>query len=166
MRFCLLNRIVDLKVGVSLKAEKTLTGQEDYLADHFPLFPVMPGVLMLEAMSQASAWLVRATQNFEYSVVTLVEARGVKYADFVVPGKTLLVSVEIQKQEGRFFTLKTQGFMPDSQAVSARLTLECYNLGERYPTRAASDSRAKHEARLLFKRLGGEALLPSPLMQV
>ncbi len=86
MRFKLLDRIVDLKPGVSITAVKGLALAEDYLADHFPQFPVMPGVFMLEALTQASAWLIRVTENFQHSMVVLREARNVKYADFVAPG--------------------------------------------------------------------------------
>src|SRR5438874_1543659 len=123
MRFCLLDRIITLEPGHSITAERTLTGQEEYLADHFPRFPVMPGVLMLEAMSQAAAWLIRATDEFRYSTVTLREARNVKYSDFVVPGKTLVVSAEIQKRDGALTTLKTQGTVNGSVAVGGRLVI-------------------------------------------
>ena len=64
MRFTLIDRIVDFQPGVRLTAMKSLTMTEEYLGDHFPNFPVMPGVLMLEAMTQAAAWLVRAERGF------------------------------------------------------------------------------------------------------
>ena len=64
MRFTLIDRIVDFQPGVRITAVKSLTMAEEYLADHFPNFPVMPGVLMLEAMTQASAWLIRAERGF------------------------------------------------------------------------------------------------------
>ena len=53
----------------SLVAVKNLSLAEEYLADHFPGFPVMPGVLMLEALTQAGAWLVRDMEDFAHSVV-------------------------------------------------------------------------------------------------
>jgi 3-hydroxyacyl-[acyl-carrier-protein] dehydratase len=159
MRFCLLDQIESLQPGVSITALRQLTGDEDYLADHFPLFPVMPGVLMLEAMYQASAWLLRITDDFQFSVVTLKEARNVKYSDFVVPGRTLTVTAEIQKREGRLTTLKAQGTVNGSVAVGGRLTLESFNLAERYPTRAASDARARAKFRQTFERLALPHLL-------
>jgi 3-hydroxyacyl-[acyl-carrier-protein] dehydratase len=162
MRFCLLDRIESLQTGHNITAVRTLTGQEDYLADHFPLFPVMPGVLMLEAMYQASAWLLRVTDDFQYSVVTLKEARSIKYSDFVVPGKTLRVSAELQKRDGRLTTFKTQGIVNGSVAVSGRLLLESYNLAERYPARSASDTRARAKFRNYFERLQGPQALLFP----
>ena len=50
MRFHLLDRIVEVRPGEALRAVKNLTLGEEYLADHFPTFPVMPGVLMLETL--------------------------------------------------------------------------------------------------------------------
>ena len=62
MRFVLIDRILDVQPGQSLVAVKNLSLAEEYLADHFPGFPVMPGVLMLEALTQAGAWLIRETE--------------------------------------------------------------------------------------------------------
>jgi 3-hydroxyacyl-[acyl-carrier-protein] dehydratase len=109
MRFCLLDRITELEPGVRVTGVKRLRPDEDYLRDHFPRFPVMPGVLMLEAMYQAGAWLVRQTEGFANSLVLLKEARNVKYADFVTPGKELVVTAEIIKTEPSLSTLKAQG---------------------------------------------------------
>src|SRR5687768_8389744 len=83
MRFCLLDKITELQLGSSITAIRRLRPEEDYLRDHFPKFPVMPGVLMLEAMFQASAWLVRATDEFEHPFMLLQEARSIKYASFL-----------------------------------------------------------------------------------
>ena len=95
MRFTLIDRIVDFQPGVRLTAVKSLTMTEEYLADHFPNFPVMPGVLMLEAMTQAGAWLIRLSEDFAHSMVTLKEASNVKYGSFIEPGQTLTVTTEI-----------------------------------------------------------------------
>ena len=64
MRFTLIDRIVELEPGARITATKSLTMAEEYLGDHFPNFPVMPGVLMLEAMTQTAAWLIRAERGF------------------------------------------------------------------------------------------------------
>src|SRR6476469_10858950 len=109
MRFCLLDRIVELEPGVRVTGVKRLRPDEDYLQDHFPRFPVMPGVLMLEAMYQASAWLVRSSEDFKHAAVLLKEARNVKYSDFVTPGKELVVTAEILKQDDSSVTLKASG---------------------------------------------------------
>src|SRR5690349_17293898 len=108
MRFALIDRILELEPGAKVVAQKNLSLAEEYLADHFPGFPVMPGVLMLEAMTQAGAWLVRATEDFAHSIVVLSEARNVKYGNFVEPGQTLTVTAELGELNDREVKLKAQ----------------------------------------------------------
>ena len=153
MRFILLDRIVAVTPGKQIEAIKNLTVAEEYLADHFPLFPVMPGVLMLEAMTQASAWLIRVTENFEHSIVVLKEARNVKYADFVRPGRTLVVSAEVVSQHGPDTTLKAQGTVDGRVNVSARLVLTRYNLADTNPNALGTDNHVRQKMRTLYKIL-------------
>jgi 3-hydroxyacyl-[acyl-carrier-protein] dehydratase len=153
MRFCLLDRIVELEPGVRIKAVKRLRPDEDYLRDHFPRFPVMPGVLMLEAMYQAAAWLVRQSEGFVHSMVLLKEARNIKYADFVTPGQELVVTCEILKQDGALTTLKAQGTIEGNPAVHGRLVLERFNLAERFPSRRHTDPYLRAELREVLRRL-------------
>jgi 3-hydroxyacyl-[acyl-carrier-protein] dehydratase len=153
MRFCLLDRITVLEPGVRVTAVKRLRPDEDYLKDHFPRFPVMPGVLMLEAMYQAAAWLVRQSEGFANSVVVLKEARNIKYADFVTPGKELVVTAEILKQEQSLTTLKAQGTIDGNLAVSGRLVLDRFNLAERHPSRKDTDPYLRSELRKVLQRL-------------
>ncbi len=153
MRFTLIDRIVDLKPGVSITAVKGLSLAEEYLKDHFPRFPVMPGVLMLETMFQAGAWLVRKSEDFAHTIVLLKEARNVKYADFVQPGQLLTVTAEIIKQDETTTTMKAQGTVNGAVAVSARLVLERFNLADRFPERSATDPYTRRELRELFALL-------------
>ena len=153
MQFRLLDRITELEPGVRIRAEKSLAGTEHYLKDHFPLFPVMPGVLMLEAMFQASMWLIRRTDDFRYAIVLLKEARNVKYADFITPGRTLVVTAEILKHEGDRFTLKAQGTVDDEVAVSARLIVERGHIKDHKPLRAPSDPYTRKRMREFFNEL-------------
>jgi 3-hydroxyacyl-[acyl-carrier-protein] dehydratase len=153
MRFCLLDRIIELEAGVRVTAIKRLRPDEDYLKDHFPRFPVMPGVLMLEAMYQAGAWLVRQSEGFAHSVVVLKEARNIKYADFVTPGKELVVSAEILKQDDSLTTLRAQGLIDGNVAVNGRLILERFNLAERYPSRRNTDPYLRAELRDVLRGL-------------
>src|SRR6186997_1407056 len=95
MRFYLIDRILELEPGKRIRMVKNLTLAEEYLADHFPSFPVMPGVLMLQTLAEAGAWLLRITEDFRHSVITLREARNVKYGNFMQPGKSLVVTAEV-----------------------------------------------------------------------
>jgi 3-hydroxyacyl-[acyl-carrier-protein] dehydratase len=153
MRFSQLDQITELVPGKRITAVKRLSASEQYLEDHFPRFPVMPGVLMLEAMFQAAMWLVRQSDGFAHSMVVLKEARNVKYADFVEPGETLVVSAEIVKDEHEAVTLKTQGMVDDKVAVNARLIVERFNLADRFPNRAATDPYLRNESREQMARL-------------
>jgi 3-hydroxyacyl-[acyl-carrier-protein] dehydratase len=153
MRFRQLDRIVALEPGDRIKAVKRLRADEEYLKDHFPRFPVMPGVLMLEAMFQASTWLIRKSENFVHAVVTLREARNIKYADFVEPGQELVVTATLVKQDNTLSTLKVQGTVQDRIAASGRLILERYNLADRLPLRAATDELLKYVSRQQFEQL-------------
>ena len=147
MRFSLIDRIVELEPGVRIKAVKTLTMAEEYLADHFPQFPVMPGVLMLESLTQAGAWLVRVGEDFAHSMVVLKQANNVKYAQFVEPGQTLTVTVEITKIGKGEVTLKGLGTVDGRLTVGARLTLACYNLSDSDPQHAETDAETRRDLR-------------------
>lgn len=158
MRFTLIDRVVDLTPGVRITAVKNLSLAEEYLADHFPGFPVMPGVLMLEAMTQAAAWLIRVSEDFAHSTVVLKEARNVKYANFVEPGQTLTVTVEILSQDDRETKVKAHGAVDGQNTVSARLTLERYNLADTDPDRADADEVVKQKMRELLSIMHRPAL--------
>jgi len=153
MRFSLIDYIDYLKPGVEISAVKSVSMAEEYLADHFPGFPVMPGVLMLEAMTQAGAWLVRASEDFAHSMVVLKEARNVKYGQFVEPGQRLGVVAEIVGQTERETKLKVRGTVDGRTIVSARLVLERYNIGETCPDQASTDEVVRQEMRSLFALL-------------
>ena len=153
MRFHFVDRILELEPGVRITTVKTLTLGEEYLVDHFPRFPVMPGVLMLQAMAEAGAWLVRATEDFSHSLVLLKEARNVRYADFVAPGQTLTISAEIVKQDSREVQLKARGMVADRTAVSGRLVLERSNAADADPQQRLSDEYLIRNLRQTFGML-------------
>lgn len=135
---------------MKIVAVKNLSMAEEYLADHFPGFPVMPGVLMLEAMTQAGAWLVRESEDFAHSMVVLKQVANVKYGQFVEPGQTLTVSAEIIGENERETKLKARGTVNGHLTVAGRLTLERYNLAEACPSRAGTDAELIKDMRELF----------------
>jgi 3-hydroxyacyl-[acyl-carrier-protein] dehydratase len=150
MRFNLIDRIREVEPGRSLQAVKYLTLGEEYLADHFPTFPVMPGVLMLETLVEAGAWLLRLTDNFASSVIVLREAKGVKYGTFMEPGRQMAVSVELVERGDGVATFKGKGEMEGQSTVSARLILAHYNLRDRDPAMQATDERLVQHFRELY----------------
>lgn len=153
MRFSLVDRITALEAGSSVTAVKNLSLAEEYLADHFPGFPVMPGVLMLESLVQASAWLMRYTEDFQYSTILLKQARAIRFNHFVSPGQSLIVTATVKEQNDHEWVLKGSGTVEGISAVSARLTLEQFNLGDRNAELAESDRRRIEEMRKLFAQI-------------
>ncbi len=153
MRFRQIDRITEIQVGKSIVAVKDLHADETYLKDHFPRFAVMPGVLMLEAMFQAAAFLVRKSEDFAHAMVVLKEARNVKYKDFVQPGQRLVVTAKILKEDGALTTLKTEGTVDGSVAVTARLILARSNLADADPQLATMDARMLRNFREFYEEI-------------
>ena len=141
MRFWLLDAIRSYEPGVCLVAIKNVALSEEYLADHFPEFPVLPGVFMLEAATQAAAWLLRLSEDFSHSIIALKEAKNIKYADFVPPGHTLMVTVTVIKCDERLATFKVEGQIGERPTLSGRLVLERYNLSEADSTQRETDQQ-------------------------
>lgn len=144
MRFTLIDRINELEPGKNIVAVKNLSLAEEYLADHFPGFPVMPGVLMLEAMTQAAAWLIRVTEDFAHSVIVLKQARAVKYGSFVQPGRQLTIHAEIVRDVAPITEIRGRGVIDQTTMVNGRLTLTRYNLRERNPAWSRIDTEVIH----------------------
>ena len=167
MRFELIDRILELQPGVRVEAVKNLTLAEEYLGDHFPNFPVMPGVLMLEALTQAGAWLIRATEDFAHSMIVLSQARNLRYGQFIQPGTTLTVTAEMVKMEEREALLKAQGTVDGRLTVGARLVLARYNLADRDPADADLDRSTIEELRrrfaLIYPSAPAAAPTPAPM---
>jgi 3-hydroxyacyl-[acyl-carrier-protein] dehydratase len=150
MRFNLIDRIVEVQPGQSLSAIKNLTLGEEYLADHFPTFPVMPGVLMLETLVEAAAWLLRVTDDFRHSVIVLREARNVKYGTFMEPGRQMTIRVDLVEQDDATATFKGKGEMDAQSTVSAKFLVARYNLRDRDPALKAVDDRIVRHLRELY----------------
>jgi 3-hydroxyacyl-[acyl-carrier-protein] dehydratase len=153
MRFNLVDRIVAVEVGRSLRAVKQLTLGEDYLADHFPTFPVMPGVLMLQTLVEAGSWLLRATDDFRHSMIVLREVKNVKYGTFMEPGRRMDITVELRERAGPTAVLKGKGECEGQTAVAARLVLACYNLQDRDPAWQEVDEGLIQEFRGRYRLL-------------
>ena len=153
MRFLLIDRITELDPEKSITALKNLSLAEEYLADHFPGFPVMPGVLMLETLIQAGGWLIRHAEDFANSTVMLKEVRAIRYNSFVTPGNSLIVKMAVRKREGTVWDFNGSGTVNGDSAVSAKLTLEAFNPGDRNPALSESDEMRRQTYRDLFLQI-------------
>ncbi len=161
MKFILVDRILELDPPRRIVTCKALTLAEEYLADHFPTFPVMPGVLMVEAMVQSAAWLVRASTGFAASLITLAEAKNVTYKSFVSPGRILRIEATVRRLDADSSEFDCKGTSEDREMVKARLRLCHSNLSQRNPALAVVDARMIEHARSQFALLGGNKVLAS-----
>jgi len=159
MKFHLVDRVESIEPGKRIVTIKALSLAEEYLADHFPTFPVLPGVLMLEAMTQAAAWLTRVQQDFAKSIVVLSAARNIRYASFVTPGNVMrceVEAIEIGDSSARF---KGAAFVGDRQTVSGRIELRCFNLAQRQAFLASADAQIIEQLKQRWKLIHGPEAL-------
>ena len=155
MKFHLVDRIESLEPGKRIVAIKALSLAEEYLADHFPAFPVMPGVLMVEALVQTGAWLVREAQDYAKSIIVLGVARNVRYASFVQPGQVLRCEVEATEITDTSAKIRGAGFVGEQQTVSGRFELRCFNLADRDASLASADENVVRGLRDRFRLIHG-----------
>ena len=159
MRFHLIDRIDRWEPGKSLAAAKYLALGEEYLADHFPQFPVMPGVLMLQACVEAAAWLWRTTTDYRHPVIVLRELKMVKYGTFMLPGRRMDVTVEWTKADAAADTaaFKCEGANDAREStVKASFTLHGYSLASRGPAGAAADAKLTEHWKARWAMLTGQ----------
>jgi 3-hydroxyacyl-[acyl-carrier-protein] dehydratase len=100
--FLLVDRVVEIVPGQKLVGYKNVTTNEPFFAGHFPGHPVMPGVLILEALAQASAILAYKTENMDPArkITYLMAIDNAKFRRPVVPGDRLTLEVEVIKHKG------------------------------------------------------------------
>jgi len=157
MKFHLVDRITQLQSGKAIRTVKALSLAEEYLADHFPTYPVLPGVLMVEALVQSAAWLARATNDFAHSMVVLREARNVVYGNFVTPGSRMEIDVTVDEWLPDGVKVRGTGKVGAETAVKGRLTLRFYNLADTRREWAEIDGRIRETQRRHFALIGGTA---------
>lgn len=100
--FLLVDRVMEYTVGQKLIAYKNVSANEPFFEGHFPGHPVMPGVLILEALAQAAALLAYKTAQFnpKSHVVYLMSIDGAKFRKPVVPGDRLVLTCEVLRVKG------------------------------------------------------------------
>ena len=141
MRFILIDKVVSLEVGKQIKAVKNVSLSEEYLADHFPTFPVLPGVLLLEGLIESASWLVRRTENFAHSMILLEQARNVKYKSFLAPGSQIEYTVEARAIEENVSSFSGVGLSEGDVIIEARFALKHFNLADGNSAMAAVDAQ-------------------------
>ncbi len=159
MKFLLVDKIGCLERPKRIVTRKCLSLAEEYLADHFPIFPVLPGVLMIEAAVQTAAWLVRVEQDWACSMVVLSAARNVKYTSFVKPGNTMRVEIDAMSIDQEGAKVKAATFVDQRQTMSARLELRSFNLASRGKHLVGADGKLIEQLKAQFSLVGGPEAL-------
>ncbi len=123
--FLLVDRVLSIEKGKSIKALKNVTINEPFFQGHFPHRPVMPGVLMLEALAQAAALLAFDTLGSSPSDEMVYYFAGIDGARFkrpVEPGDQLTLEVELLRMKAGIFKFKARALVGDELTVEAELT--------------------------------------------
>jgi 3-hydroxyacyl-[acyl-carrier-protein] dehydratase len=122
--FLLVDRVLEVEEGVRIKALKNVTINEPFFAGHFPSRPVMPGVLMLEALAQAAALLAfrsMAEGLGDDTVYYFVGIDGARFKRPVVPGDQLVLEAELTRAKSSIYKFRTRAMVGAELAVEAEL---------------------------------------------
>ena len=123
--FLLVDRVLAIDTGKTIRALKNVTMNEPFFQGHFPHRPVMPGVLMLEALAQAAALLAFDALDTSPSDDTVYYFAGIDGARFkrpVEPGDQLFLDVELLRMKAGIFKFKARALVGEDLAVEAELT--------------------------------------------
>ena len=153
MKFILIDKVVRLNSPSEIETIKSVSLAEEYLADHFPVFPVLPGVLLLEGMVESAAWLVRESQNFAKSMVLLEEAKNVKYKSFAAHGKQIKYCIKAKIIEENVSSFTGTGTCGDEVIVEAKLALRHFNLADENAKMASVDAKVIENMKQRWKLL-------------
>ena len=108
---------------------------------------------MLEALTQAGAWLIRDMEDFAHSIIILKQAKTIKYGSFVEPGRQLELRVELTAHDPRTARSREWASIDGQEMVKGRFTLTRYNLRDRDPELHATDSSIVAGQRDLYSTL-------------
>jgi len=153
MKYVLLDRFLDVRVGDELTATKTFSEGDRLFDDHFPGFPVVPGTLLTEAMVQAGGWLIVCTFHFaRWPLLCMIE--NAKFRRFVRPGELLTVHSRLVSDGEK--TCHAKGEV----LIETRRVAECDAFFHLFPTDSGPDGSFEAVAfnkwsRETFESLGG-----------
>jgi len=119
--FLLVDRIVDIQPDVSITGIKNVTINEPYFQGHFPGQPIMPGVLMVEAMAQV-AGVLAFSSGVEAKSVFFMSIEKAKFRQPVVPGDQLRIEIKVMQQRGHVWKFSGTARVEDKVAAEADFT--------------------------------------------
>ena len=119
--FLLIDEITELIGGKGVMAIKYVTGEEDFFKGHFPQYPVMPGVLILEALAQAGAFVVLGMDEYKGKIAFFTGADDVKWRRQVKPGDTLKLCVKLDKIKLGIGVADASAYVEDEIVCTAKI---------------------------------------------
>lgn len=122
--FLLVDRVLELEPGKRIKALKNVSANEEFFQGHFPHFPVMPGVLIIEALAQAAALLSFKSMDKKLddkSVYYFVGIDGARFKRPIVPGDTLTLEAEILNERRGLVKFAARALVGEVVACEAEL---------------------------------------------
>jgi len=119
--FLLIDEIHEYTEKESVTAVKYVTGEEDFFNGHFPDYKVMPGVLVLEALAQAGAFIVLNIDEYKGKIAFFAGADDVKWRRQVKPGDTLKLSVKVEKFKMGIGVADAAAYVGDETACTAKI---------------------------------------------
>lgn len=121
--FLLIDQILELEPGLRALGRKCITVNEPFFAGHFPNEPVMPGVLVLEAMAQVGAVVCLTVEEFKGKNAYLGAVNRARFRNKVVPGDVLTIDLEVTKVKGHLSIAKAKAFDGDKVFAEAEFTV-------------------------------------------
>jgi 3-hydroxyacyl-[acyl-carrier-protein] dehydratase len=152
-QFLLIDRLIELTPSVHAAAETVFHEDEEVFAGHFPGFPLVPGVLLTEAMGQTGGWLIAATVAFaDWPVLVMI--RRAKFYRPVRPGDPLRLEASLRGRRGRTFEIRAAAFVRGERVAAADLVFQTVS-----PSHVGDGAdRLSRWARDTFAALGGQRL--------
>lgn len=121
--FLLVDKVIEAKFGESILAVKNVTCNEPQFMGHFPGEPIMPGVLIIEAMAQAGALIITGDPDFnaETKLVYFMSIDKAKFRQLVVPGDRLILDIKVIQNRGSVWKLDAKALVDDKIVAEAEL---------------------------------------------
>lgn len=126
MRFVLIDRILEIDPGIRAVASKTFSADEEFFADHFPGFAVVPGVLIAEAIGQTGGWLLAYSRGFrDWPLLEMMD--GVKLRRFVRPQEEIRLEARIQTARERDFEIRGEATVAGRKIAEGRFVFRVFS---------------------------------------